>query len=138
MTIVPIGLGRRWPWGGPPWAGLRAWSWAAGAFPPIDLFETESEIVVSAEVPGVDPANLDVKVQGDRVQITGKAERSQEAEDQGYYCSERSFGSFDRTIQLPSGTDPAGARAIIKNGVLEIRLRKADSVNRLSVQVEAS
>lgn len=99
--------------------------------------KSDSEIVVSAEVPGVDPANLDVKVQGDRLQISGKIERSQEVEDQGYYCSERSFGSFDRTVQLPSGVDSAGARAILKNGVLEIRLRKADSANRLSIEVEA-
>lgn len=97
---------------------------AAG--PSVDVRETENEVIVSAEIPGVDPDELDVTVNDNHIILSGEVKRSVEQEKEGYRMMERRYGTFNRTIPLPVEVKPDEAWAEYKNGVLEIRMNKSD------------
>ncbi|NLP36096.1 MAG: Hsp20/alpha crystallin family protein [Firmicutes bacterium] len=95
--------------------------------PSVDVHETEKEIVVSAEIPGVDPQELDVTVDEMQVTISGEIKRGADRDEQGYRMIERRYGRFSRTIPLPVEVKPDEAIAEYSHGVLEIRMNKAES-----------
>lgn len=101
-------------------------SWArSSAFnPKVDVKESEKEVLVSAELPGLEDKDIDVSLTRDAVTIKG--EKRQEKEDKGkdYYKMERSYGSFIRTIPLPAEIDIDKVKAEFKKGVLNISLPK--------------
>jgi HSP20 family protein len=100
------------------WSGL---SEASGAWAPeIDVFQRGNELVIHADVPGLNKEDLKVDVQEDAVTIQGERRREHEEEREGIYRSERSYGTFYRTIPLPPGAITDQAKAQFKNGVLEI------------------
>ena len=90
--------------------------------PRVDVEETDGEIRVTAELPGVDEKDLEVHVQDDV--LTLKGEKHEEREDRGRGWRERSYGSFYRTIQLPGEVDADKVTAAYKKGILTIRLPK--------------
>ncbi len=94
------------------------------ASPRIDVYEKDDNIIIEAEVPGIDPESLDVRIYPDRVRI--KAERKQEnkAESDNYYYCERFYGTFVREIPLPVEIDVENAKATYKHGVLTLELPK--------------
>ncbi len=94
--------------------------------PSVDVRETEKEVVVSAEIPGVNPEELDVTVDENQVILRGEIKRSAGHEREGYRVMERRFGAFHRTIPLPAEVKPDEAWAEYKDGVLEIRMNKSD------------
>ncbi len=109
--------------------GFDVWpSWekfGVGTFTPkVDVKESDKEITVSAELPGIDDKDLDVSITKDTLTIKG--EKKQEKEDKGkdYYRMERSYGSFTRTIPLPAEIDTDKAKAEFKKGVLTVSLPK--------------
>jgi len=94
--------------------------------PSVDIDETEKEIIVSAEIPGVNPAELDVTVDETKVTISGEIRRSTDRSEEGYRMTERRYGRFSRTIPLPAEVKPDEAVANYSHGVLEIRMNKAE------------
>ena len=92
--------------------------------PSIDIKETDKEILIKAELPGMDEKDVEVNLLEDRLTIKG--EKKEEKEDKGsdYYHMERSYGSFNRVIALPDRVDTKKAEANFKNGVLSITLPK--------------
>lgn len=96
----------------------------AGFTPNIDVREDDENYTVRAEIPGM--AEKDVEVQVSEDTITIKGEKKEEEEDKGkdYYCMERSYGSFHRTIRLPGNINREAVDASFKNGVLTITLPK--------------
>jgi HSP20 family protein len=104
------------------------WSDPTGAFatylPSIDVAETENEITVRAEVPGVDPKDVNVTLSGQLLTIAGEKKETSERKGENYFHSERRFGSFRRCIQLPTPVNPDKMTAEHKNGVIQIRLQK--------------
>jgi HSP20 family protein len=94
--------------------------------PSVDVRETEKEVIVSAEIPGVDPDEIDVTVNETNIVLSGEIRHSNEQEKAGYRVMERRYGAFHRTIPLPVEVKPDEAWADYKNGVLEIRLNKSD------------
>lgn len=94
--------------------------------PSIDIKETDEEIIVKAELPGMDEKDVDVNLLEDRLTIKG--EKKEEKEDKGsdYHRMERSYGSFNRVIVLPERIDTKKADALFKNGVLTVTLPKAE------------
>ncbi len=96
--------------------------------PQVDVVDTEKEIKVSIELPGLD--DKDVEVSLTRETLTIKGEKKEEKEEKGkdYYRSERSFGSFTRTIPLPVEIDAEKAEASFKKGVLTVTLPKTKQV----------
>jgi HSP20 family protein len=105
--------------------------------PSIKVEETEDEIVVLAEMPGLDPGDFKVEATDDRLILRGQKEVESEERDRGYYYAERMFGAFTRTIPLPCEVDVSKASATYRNGLLRIVLPKAEhaKANRVRVRV---
>jgi len=95
-----------------------------GFSPRIDVTESDKELKITAELPGMDEKDIDVSLNKDTLTIKG--EKKEEKEDKGkdYYRSERSFGSFSRTIPLPSEIDTDKVKAEFKKGVLTVTMPK--------------
>lgn len=101
-----------------PW-GLTAWG------PPLDVEETDKEITVRAEIPGVSADDLELSMSGDALVISGEKKESQEKKEKGYHYQERRFGSFRREVPLPAAVDADSVEAQYKDGVLHVKLQKA-------------
>lgn len=95
---------------------LTAWT------PAFDIIEGDKEITVRAEVPGVDPKNMDVTITGDLLTIAGEKQESSEERKGSTFRSERCFGKFYRRVELPSSVDTTKVAAEYNNGVLTIKL----------------
>jgi HSP20 family protein len=101
----------------------RAWT-PEGWFPDIDVFEREGKLVLRADLPGVKSEDIDVTVEGDLLTVAGKREEEKEVKEENYYCSERSFGEFSRTIRMPEGVTAESVEAAYADGVLEVTVPK--------------
>ncbi len=98
-------------------------TWLA-EWPEIDVFEREGKLIMRADVPGLKAENIDVTVEGDLLTVGGKREEEKEIKEENYYCSERSFGEFSRTIRLPEGASAQSVEASYTDGVLEVSVPK--------------
>jgi HSP20 family protein len=90
------------------------------------VHETDKEVVVTAEIPGVEPTDLNVTVDELQITISGETKRSSERDEDGYRLKERRIGRFSRTVPLPAEVKPDEAWADYKHGVLEVRMNKAE------------
>lgn len=88
--------------------------------PTIDVREKGDALIVTADLPGLEAKDLDVRIDDDVLTISGERRNTYEGEEGGVYHSERSYGRFERRIALPIGTDPNAIDAKFENGVLEI------------------
>lgn len=106
--------------------------------PSVDVSETAKEVLVQAELPGMDPKEIDIAIQGNL--LTLKGERRQEKEEEGanYHRIERSFGSFSRAIQLPAEVDVEKVSAVYKNGVLTITMPKTGAASAKRIEVKTA
>lgn len=123
-----FGLGRGWsrvP------ASSEPMTWA----PRVDVTQHQDELVVRADLPGVEKNDVKVNVAEDAITIHGERHRTQEEERDGVYRTERSYGAFYRTIALPAGAITDQAKASFKNGVLEIRMPAASSAEGRPLEV---
>lgn len=100
--------------------------WGDGFVPRVDVKEEGNDLVVSAELPGMDQKDIDVTVTRDSVRISGEKKHEEKEEEKGYYCHETSYGSFERIIDLPSEVDENKVEAEFSKGVLKIRLPKSE------------
>jgi len=113
-----FGLGR----GGTRVSGYEgAMTWA----PRVDVSQHKGELIIRADLPGVDKDEVKINMTEDTVTIHGERHRAQEEERDGVYRSERSYGAFYRSVALPPGTASDQAKASFKDGVLEIRMPAA-------------
>lgn len=106
--------------------------------PAIDLSETDAEIRVRAELPGVAPEDVDVSVSGERLVISGEKKSSAESKGDGWAHRESSYGSFSRTIALPESVDPAKVTAAYDKGVLTVTMCKEPSSKTRKIPVKTS
>jgi HSP20 family protein len=92
--------------------------------------------LITAEMPGLKPDDINIDVTADALSISGERKPEEAGKDTNYHRQERNYGSFSRTIQLPFMVDPDGAQATFHNGVLRINLPRAeaDKPKRISVQ----
>ena len=108
-----------------------------GWAPAIEVFDREDKFVVKAEVPGIKAEDIDISVVGDILTIKGEKKAETEVKEEDYYCCERSYGSFYRSIALPSDVDANKIEANYEDGVLEVSLPKAPEVKPKKVAVSA-
>ena len=110
----------------------RPWS------PAVDIYETENELVLKADLPDVDLKDIDVRVENQTLTIAG--ERKFEAQDsgKGYHRIERSYGNFTRSFAVPNAFDTEKIVAGFKNGVLSVTLAKKDAAKPRQVKVEVA
>lgn len=92
--------------------------------PRIDLQDAEGELRLHADLPGVQPSDLDVRVDGDVLTIRGERKSENERNEQNFHVMERSHGRFQRSIQLPFAPNPDEVQASVREGVLEVRIPK--------------
>ncbi len=98
--------------------------WDAAWLPRVDVYEKADEIIVEAEIPGVNPSEISITVQSSRVEIKGMKREAASSAKIRYLRLEREFGGFRRLVALPATVAPDKARAFLENGVLTLRLKK--------------
>lgn len=99
-----------------------------GFAPSFDVKETKEAYVFRADMPGIKEQDLDISLTGNRLTISGHREQEQREQNDTYYATERSYGSFSRSFTLPEGVDGESVGAELKNGVLEVRVPKKPEV----------
>ncbi len=105
-------------------------------WPAMDVSQDENEIEVKAELPGCKPEDIDINVHGTTLTISGEKKAEEEKKEKGYYHIERSYGSFQRQINLPSEVDPAKVKAAYDDGILTITLPKAEKAKSVKIEVK--
>jgi HSP20 family protein len=103
----------------------------------VDVKEHDDEVIVAADLPGVEKEDVSLEVLDPRtlrIAFSRQAETKEEAE--GYFVRERTYGSMDRVVRLPSEVTEEGATATFKNGVLEVRLKKATTEKGKKISIE--
>lgn len=101
----------------------------------IDVYQTEEDIVIKSTIAGVKPEDLDVTINNDMVTVKGERKNEEIVENGNYYYQECYWGSFSRSVLLPVDVIPEKADASLKNGILTIRLPKADTTKTKKIQV---
>lgn len=109
----------------------------SGWLPTLEISEDEKAFTVKAEIPGVDPDDLDISVRGDVLELSGQKKEESEERRKGYFHSERRYGSFRRAIPLPSPVDQDAITAEYDRGVLSVRLPKAEKAMAKRIPVSA-
>jgi HSP20 family protein len=106
--------------------------------PSIDVTETEKEIVITAEMPGLERKDVEISVEDDVLTIRGekKVESEQDDKNKNYHLTERSYGVFYRVLQLPPGVDPSKIQATMSNGVLKITIPKPARSEAKKIEVK--
>jgi HSP20 family protein len=117
------------------------WDWPAmteeGVLSPrTDVSETDKEITVTAEMPGLDETNIDVSLERGSLVIRGQKESKTEDKEKSYYHVERAYSSFYRAIPLPCEIEDKKIKATYKKGLLTVHLPKAPDANRPRKQIE--
>ncbi len=109
---------------------------AADWIPAYDVTETDADFIVRLEAPGVHKENLDVKLTGDLLTITGNRERMEQQRGETYLWQEREIGNFVRTLRLPALVEEAGIEATYEDGMLTVRLPKVAKAieNKISIK----
>lgn len=118
----------QWPLFGEREFGLR--------IPRVDVLDRDEEILVRAELPGVDKKGLDVNLTGQTLTIKGEKAREEKEGEGEYYRSEITQGKVSRTIRLPEEVDEANIKAEFKDGMLEVHLPKVHKPERRKIEVE--
>jgi len=106
---------------------------------PLDVSETEDEIIVNAEIPGVDPQEINVSLSGKALTIRGqKREEEETGREENYLFQERNYGSFSRSVELPREVQYSKVKASYRNGVLKIVLPKSkgDKTRGIKIKTE--
>jgi len=102
----------------------------------VDVFEEKDDIVVNAELPGMEKDNIEVNLTDHHLTIRGEKKKEEEVKEEHYYRSERSYGSFMRTIELPKDVHADKVKASFKNGILEVRLPKIEEAKMKEIKVK--
>lgn len=106
-----------------------------GLFPPVNVTEDGENLYIRAELPGIQPEDMDLSVESETVTLRGERKKAQTSENVSYHRREREVGRFRRIISLPIRIDADSASALFKNGVLEITLPKAKEAKPRKIQV---
>ena len=107
----------------------------AGVFPPVNVTQDENNFYMRAEIPGIDPKQLTITALRNRVTLAGKREIAREHERVSYHRKERAEGSFNRTVTLPVFVDAERVDASYANGILTIKLPKAEEAKPRQIAV---
>jgi HSP20 family protein len=110
----------------------------ANLMPSMDVTETDKEIEITAELPGLERKDVEISLEDNVLMIRGekKVEAKEEDKDKNYHVTERSYGVFYRVIQLPAGIDPTKVQATMSKGVLKISIPKPAGAHPTKIEVK--
>lgn len=127
-------LPQRFAWGRPAW--LDDLESRLAPTPPVDIIDHDAEVIVRAAVPGMRRENLSVSLTPDSISLSGAIEQAKEATEGEFFRSEIVRGEFSRTLRLPAEVEAERARAVFRDGLLEIVVPKKQPVDRKHVAIE--
>jgi HSP20 family protein len=107
----------------------------AGVFPTINLTEDPESYYLRAELPGISAGDLDIQATGNKLSISGERKIPSEEGDVRYHRREREAGKFSRLISLPGDVDPEGVKASLADGVLEVKVPKAEKAKPRQITI---
>jgi HSP20 family protein len=134
-----FGMGFRWPFGRSPLLAAeplfrRQMTWPK--MPAVDIVESENAYEITADLPGMDEKNIEVKVADGVLTMKGEKQEEKEEKKKDYYLQERSFGSFQRSFELPESVDADKIEASFKKGVLTVKLPKKADAQKPAKKIE--
>jgi HSP20 family protein len=103
--------------------------------PSVDIYETENEIILTAEVPGIDEKDIDIKIENNTLSLQGERKFEKETKEENYHRIERSYGSFFRSFTIPHNVDQDRIEAEHESGVLRILMPKKPETKPKKVKV---
>ncbi|KKQ89685.1 MAG: Small heat shock protein [Berkelbacteria bacterium GW2011_GWA2_38_9] len=104
----------------------------------IDVYETDSELILTAPIAGVSPENIDVQISDEFITIKGERADQKQAEASGYHIQECYWGAFSRSFEIPIAVDADNAEAIMKNGILTVVIPKLQKAKAKSLKIQAN
>jgi HSP20 family protein len=107
------------------------------ASPAIDMYQTDNEVVVRASIPGIKADEVQINITGDVLTLKGEVNQDEERKDRAWHIREQRFGSFERSVALPTSVKSDQAEAVFENGILTISLPKADEVKPRTINIKA-
>jgi HSP20 family protein len=113
---------------------LTGGNWQA---PVVDMYQTDDEIIIKAALPGIKADEVQISVTGEVLTLKGEVEQEEETKEKAYHIREQRWGAFERTIMLPTDVVADQARADFEDGILTIRLPKAEEVRPKTITVKA-
>lgn len=111
---------------------LSAGSWN----PAVDIYETKDNVVLKAELPGMEKKDFSIEVKDSVLTLKGERKFEKETKEENYYRMERAYGSFTRSFTLPTAVDKDKVKAKFKDGVLEVTIPKTEAAKPKQVNVE--
>ena len=114
--------------------GLPKLGMAKAFSPNVEVYTTDADVVIKAELPGLEPKDVDLEITEDAVHLSGDMHKEEEIKEDNYYRSERQYGHFERVIPLPNRVKDDQAKASFKHGVLTIRAPLAEEVKKPQVR----
>ena len=115
---------------------LPAFHFTRGFTPSFDVSETDEDIIVKAELPGVDPKEVEVNLTGSTLTVNGEKKEEREDKTENMHRIERSFGSFSRSVTLPCEVKEDKIEATFKDGVLHLKLPKIELSKKRSIKID--
>ncbi len=118
--------------------GEDEWSLGGSWAPVVDIYEAEGDIVLKAELPGIDPKDVDIRVENNVLSLRGERRVDKEVKKESYHRVERTYGAFARSFTLPNLVDTEKIKADYKDGVLTLVLPKKEEAKPRQIQVSVS
>jgi HSP20 family protein len=122
------------------WPAVRFTLSSGMLVPAVEMTEKKKAYNLSVEVPGMDATDIDMHVHDGTIYISGEKKERRDEDEKGYSYSERSYGAFERRVELPPGADAKSIKAKVRNGILEITIpKKPDAAaKRQRIEVESA
>jgi HSP20 family protein len=111
---------------------LRTW------VPPVDICETEDSLVLKAELPGIKPDDVEIRVEDNTLYLKGERKFEKEVKDENFHQVERSYGTFSRSFSLPSSIDSDKVKAEYQNGILTLTMPKREEAKPKTIKIDVS
>jgi HSP20 family protein len=122
---------RFWETDWPAWPALGDW------MPKVDVADTKDAFMVTAEIPGIDPKDITLTLDGDALTIKGEKKHEKEEKEGTYFRMERAYGAFARTMPLPAPVEAGKVTATFKNGILTVKLPKGAAAKGTLIPIKA-
>ena len=104
--------------------------------PSVDVYQEKDDIIVKAELPGMDKNDIEVNISDSQLMLKGEKKKEEKVEDKNYYRCERSYGAFLRSVDLPAAVQADKIKASFKNGILEVRLPKTEEAKSKEIKIK--